>query len=187
MVTTDKVQVGDSTTGTSTSTTWHCPYSPSKADQGWECPRCGHINAPWKSQCDCGRNNYWTVTDGWIYKPYNDEWWKQVYCDSDTFKVHPETTTWKAPSSVCSSDSATSVKSNPNSTIYTTDANPTVGGSDYKEGHVYVNVSKNQSNKVDPNVTAWSYTNPNNCYTPHYTTETVVNNDLEPLIRHFKD
>ena len=20
---------------------------------GWYCPRCNHINAPWKSQCDC--------------------------------------------------------------------------------------------------------------------------------------
>lgn len=29
--------------------------------QGWECPRCGKINAPWISYCDCPRNNY-TVT-----------------------------------------------------------------------------------------------------------------------------
>lgn len=21
--------------------------------QGWKCPRCGRINAPWKSHCDC--------------------------------------------------------------------------------------------------------------------------------------
>ena len=157
--TTDKVQVGESTTGTSTSTTWRCPYTPSKAEQGWECPRCGRINAPWKSQCDCGRNNYWTVTDGWIYKPYNDEWWKRVYCDSDTFRIHPETTTWKAPSSVCSSDSTTSVKSNPNSTIYTTATNPTVGGSDYWDNmsQVWTN-NPHVSNKVDPNTatTAWN-------------------------------
>lgn len=70
---TDKVQVGDSTTGTSTSTTQRYPYTPSKAEQGWECPRCGRINAPWKSQCDCSN---------WTYKP---EWW----CNSDTFKIHP--------------------------------------------------------------------------------------------------
>ena len=76
MNTTDKVQVGDSTTGTSTSTTWHYQYTPSKAEQGWECPRCGRINAPWKSQCDCSN---------WTYKP---EWW----CNSDTFRIHPDST-----------------------------------------------------------------------------------------------
>lgn len=116
--TTDKVQVGESTTGTSTSTTytWHCPCGPSKAEQGWECPRCGRINAPWKSQCNCSKNNYQTVLD----KPSDNEWWKHVYCNSDTFKVHPESTTWEAPSSVCGSDSTNSVKSNPNGAIYTT-------------------------------------------------------------------
>ena len=110
MNTTDKVQAGDSTAGTSTSTTWRYPYTPPRTEQGWECPRCGRINAPWKSQCDCGRNNYWTITDNWIYQPYDEEWWKHVYCTS---KVHPETIQ-KTPSSVCSSDSTT-----------------TVGGSDY--------------------------------------------------------
>lgn len=128
--TTDKVQVGESTTGTSTSTTytWHCPYSPSRAEQGWECPRCGRINAPWKSQCNCSRNNYQTV----IYKPYDNEWWKHIYCNSDTFKVHPESTTWKALSSTyaCGSDSA-STKTNPNYIIYTTAYNTFVDGSDY--------------------------------------------------------
>ena len=73
MNTTDKVQVGDSTTGTSTSTTWHCPYTQPKAEQGWECPRCGRINAPWVSHCDCSRSN-WTITSDWTCKP--DEWWK---------------------------------------------------------------------------------------------------------------
>ena len=68
----DKVQVGDSTTGTSTSTstTWHCPYTQPKAEQGWECPRCGRINAPWVSQCNCSRRN-WTITADQTYKP---EW-----------------------------------------------------------------------------------------------------------------
>lgn len=111
----DKVQVGDSTTGTSTSTTWHCPYTQPKAEQGWECPRCGRINAPWVRQCDCSRNN-WTITS--------------TVLDSDTFTVHPD------------------------STVYQT------GGSDYKTGDTYVNVSGTQSNKVDPNVTAWSCNTP---------------------------
>ena len=125
----DKVQVGDSTTSTSTSTstTWHCPYIQPKTEQGWECPRCGRINAPWVRQCDCPRDNL-TVTWG---SPSigTDEWWKTyVKCngtsgstqlDSDTFKVHPD------------------------STIYQ------VGGSDYKVRDTYVNVSGMQSNKVD--------------------------------------
>ena len=142
---TDKVQVGETTTGTSTSTTWHCPYTQPRAEQGWECPRCGRINAPWVRQCDCSRSN-WTITSDWIYKP---EWWKDyVYCKQGD-----------------------NITSNPN--IYQ------VGGSDYKEGNTYVNVSGTQSNKVDPNVTAWSCTNPNNCHTPHYTTVTYPNNICE--------
>ena len=149
----DKVQVGDSTT--STSTTWHCPYIQPKAEQGWECPRCGHINAPWVRQCDCSRSN-WTITSDWTYKP---DWWKEVTCNPDTFTVHPETTTWRTPSSVCSSDSTTSVKSNPNSTIYTTATNPTVGGSDYWDNmsQVWTN-NPHVSNKIDPNTatTAWN-------------------------------
>ena len=127
MNTTDKVQVGDSTTGTSTSTSYTINSKP-PTEYGWACPRCGRINAPWKSQCDCLGGNWYSTWYPWDYK---EPWWKQVYCDSDTFKVHPETTTWKAPSSVCGSDSTTSVKSNPNNTIYTTATNPTVGGSDY--------------------------------------------------------
>lgn len=128
MTTTDKVQVGDSTTGTSTSTTYTVNSKP-PTEYGWACPRCGRINAPWKSQCDCVGGGYWYPT--WSPWDYKEPWWKQIYCDSDTFKVHPETTTWKAPSSVCHSDSATVAKSNPNSTVYTTAHNDVVGGSDY--------------------------------------------------------
>ena len=96
--TTDKVQVGESTTGTSTSTTWRCPYPQPKAEQGWECPRCGRINAPWVRQCDCSRNN-WTITSDWTYTPSwagdKPDWWKEVTCNSDTFRVHPESVTYK--------------------------------------------------------------------------------------------
>ena len=137
----DKVQVGESTTGTSTSTTWHCPYTQPKAEQGWECPRCGRINAPWRSQCDCSKNN-WTITSDLTYKP--DKWWKTYVTCGQANDITK------------------------NSNIYQ------VGGSDYKVGDTYVNVGGTQSNKVDPNVTAWSCTNPDNCHTPHYTTETVV-------------
>ena len=97
MNTTNKVQVGDPTIGTSTTTTsqWQT-YTHPKAEQGWECPRCGRINAPWVRQCDCSRSN-WTITSNdWTYKP---EQWKEITCsgtssqvqlDSDTFRIHPE-------------------------------------------------------------------------------------------------
>ena len=134
----DKVQVGDSTTGTSTSTstTWHCPYTQPKAEQGWECPRCGRINAPWVRQCDCSRSNWTITTNDWTYKP---EWWKEITCngtsvqtqlDSNTFRIHPD------------------------STIYSR-------GNDYKVEDTYVNVGGTQCNKTDSNITAWNtyYTN----------------------------
>ena len=125
MNTTDKVQVGDSTTGTSTSTSYTINSKP-PTEYGWACPRCGRINAPWRSQCDCS-GNYWYPS--WE-KPYCDEWWKHVYCDSDTFKVHPETTTWKAPSSVCTSDSNT-CKVDGTTTAWNANSAMETGGSDY--------------------------------------------------------
>ena len=123
----DKVQVGKTTAGTGTSTTtttsqWQT-YNNYKAEQGWECPRCGRINAPWVRQCDCSRSN-WTITcDDLVYKTYKPEWWKEVTCHDD------------------------SVMNNP--TTYTTAYNNVVGGSDYPDGHGgYTNVTKNYTNKV---------------------------------------
>lgn len=151
--TTDKVQVGDSTIGTSTSTTtnWQCPwYHPQRnIEYGWECPRCGKINAPWIPSCNCNQNWSSTWTSDKVYTGDKPEWWKDyVTCGQ--------------------ADDVTK-----NSTIYTT------GGSDYKTvDGTYVNVGGTQSNKVDPNVTAWNCTNPNNCHTPHYTTETVVTDGI---------
>ena len=67
------VQTTNTTTDTSTTNTSSCPYLRPKAEQGWECPRCGRINAPWVRQCDCVRSN-WTITcDDQVYRP---EWWK---------------------------------------------------------------------------------------------------------------
>lgn len=133
--TTDKVQVGDSSAGTSTSTTWHCPYTQPKVEQGWECPRCGRINAPWVRQCDCSRNDKWDITCN--KDDCTKPWWydykvtcngtsAQVQVDSDTFKIHPD------------------------NTIYTTAHNPIVGGSDYKDSvtGAWVNVPKTYTNSV---------------------------------------
>lgn len=136
----DKVQVADTTTGTSTSITGRYPP---KVEQGWECPRCGRINAPWVRQCDCSVNN-WTITSDLTYKP---DWWKEVTCNPDTFKIHPDTVTWKTPSSVCQSDSSTT-KSNPNITTYVTGYSSIVGGSDYWDNteKIWCNTLKNISN-----------------------------------------
>lgn len=156
MKTTDKVYVGDPTVGTSTTTAsqWQT-YTQPKAERGWECPRCGRINAPWVRQCDCSRNyDKWDIT--WNKDDCTKPWWydykvtcngtsAQAQIDSDTFKVHPESTIYK------------------------------VGGSDYKAGDTYVNVSGTQSNS---NVNTWNCTNPDNCHTPHYTTETVVTDGI---------
>lgn len=152
MNTTDKVQVGDSTTGTSTSTSYTISSKPS-IEYGWACPRCGRINAPWKSQCDCS-GNYWYPS--WEKSQY-DEWWKHVYCDSDTFKVHPETTTWKAPSSMCGSDSATVAKADPNTATYVTGYNPIIGGSDYQDkvNKTWTNIP-NVSNNVTREDSPWN-------------------------------
>ena len=122
MNTTDKVQIGNSTTSTSTSTT-ASQWQTYKAEQGWECPRCGHINAPWVRQCDCSRNNWTITTSDWTYKP---EWWKEITCSSDTFKIHPE------------------------STVYTTNVNQVVGGNDYKDSATgnWVNIPKTYTNSV---------------------------------------
>ena len=111
MKTADKVQVGD-TTGTSTSTTtsqWQT-YNHYKTEQGWECPRCGRINAPWVRQCDCSPSS----TISWDKITVNpcDKWWNTyVTCkDDNTFKIHPE------------------------STVYTTNVNQVVGGSKLEIG-----------------------------------------------------
>ena len=122
------------TAGTSTTTNWQCPwYHPQRnIEYGWECPRCGKINAPWITSCDCNQN--WSIT--WTanklnVKPNqtwheNKEWWKEITCHDDSILNNP--TTYQ------------------------------VGGSDYRTGDTYVNVSGAQSNKVESNsvTTAWN-------------------------------
>ena len=31
---------------------------------GWQCPKCGRGNAPWKPSCECGPNIAITISDG---------------------------------------------------------------------------------------------------------------------------
>lgn len=167
-MTTDKVQLGDTTGTTSgTSYTWRSPNH--TAERGWECPRCGRINAPWKSQCDCS-GYHWTIGD----RPYED-WWTKITCNPDTFRIHPESdpiynsgtpyTIHKAPSSVCHADSNTAKPadyenvtawSNCSTTVDSPDnpwnqfKTPTAGGSDYWNPvtKTWENVSKNITNSL---------------------------------------
>ena len=145
----DKVNTQTTTTGTSTTTNWRCPwYHPQRnIEYGWECPRCGKINAPWVTSCNCNQNWSITCNPDKVYTGDRPGWWKEVTCYDDNILNNP--TTYQ------------------------------VGGSDYKTvDGTYVNVGGTTSNKVDPNITAWSCTNPNNCHTPHYTTETTVNDGI---------
>lgn len=115
----------DNTTSTTTSTSYTYTTPPKyQSEKGWECPRCGRINAPWVRQCDCSRDN-WTVTCD-----SDDSWWKKyvVKGDSDVFKIHPDDITY----------------------TFTTAQNsvPTVGGSDYWDDSrkIWTNVLKNVMN-----------------------------------------
>lgn len=91
--TSDKVQTAENTTGTTTSTTYTLGNRSYQAEKGWECPRCGRINAPWVRQCDCPIQN-WTITTCGSY-PKQDDWRTQIACeDTDTFRIHPESITY---------------------------------------------------------------------------------------------
>jgi len=42
--------------------------TPPEQSQGWECPRCGRVNAPWVPQCPCAGCRYTPPQDtgpGW--------------------------------------------------------------------------------------------------------------------------
>ena len=84
------------TTTTSTDTTasqWQT-YNHYQAKRGWECPRCGHINAPWVRQCDCNRDA-WTVnwTANKVTVGDMPGWQKEVTRHDDNIMNNPTTYT----------------------------------------------------------------------------------------------
>lgn len=46
---------------TTAGNSWTFTTSKKQPEQGWECPRCGAINAPWVRQCDCNDKS-WKIT-----------------------------------------------------------------------------------------------------------------------------
>ena len=114
-------------TKTDTSTTSYTQAINSNIQDGWRCPRCGKINAPWVRQCDCPSSiTTYTTWDKITVNPC-DNWWKhQITCDDNMFRIHPE------------------------SNIYSDSINTMSGGSDYKcsvPGE-WVNVPGTQTNSV---------------------------------------
>ena len=190
--TTNKVQAEKTTTGTSTSTSYTINSKP-QIEYGWACPRCGRINAPWKSQCDCSGYG-WQPTWDWWRMP-GDEWWKHVYYGSDcstTVKTdsngnpivtatptntnNSKTILWKASSS--DPDTFTvhptdTICKSPSSTCTTT--HTIVGGSDYwdEDKKEWSNIPNNTNN---------STTVKNNPWDQYYT----LTNTLDPLINLFE-
>ena len=158
MTTTDKVYTGDSTTSGS-SYTW--TYNPSRqAEKGWECPRCGRINAPWISHCDCSRDT-WTIDCTAGNTSAQPQWWKSapVIKGSSNLKVTLDA-------------EADNVLNNPVTYTHVGDTFTCNTPQSY--------TTSSATTQQNPNsvTTAWNCTNPNQCHTPHYTTETVVNDGM---------
>lgn len=47
-------------------------YSDKFIQEGWVCPRCGRVNAPWLPNCSCGSNETVVTTDN--TSPSNTAW-----------------------------------------------------------------------------------------------------------------
>ena len=82
-----------STTGKTTTSGYSYTYS--SPQQGWECPRCGRINAPWMSQCCCSRG-YWhpTWTSDKVYVGDKPEWWEDYVTCSQADNVTKDSTSY---------------------------------------------------------------------------------------------
>lgn len=74
------------TSNTSNFQNWLKP----RPQQGWECPRCGRINAPWVQQCSCSPNN-WSITWTSDHIDTDPDWWKHVTCHDDSVQLNGTT------------------------------------------------------------------------------------------------
>ncbi len=70
---------------------------PSVVEQGWECPRCGKILAPWRSSCDCQRPTTWN-TETYVGDPPG--WWLQGPTCVSKNEITSTTNTTINPSSI---------------------------------------------------------------------------------------
>lgn len=76
--------------------------TPSVSEKGWECPRCGRINAPWIRQCDCSAK--WEI----MYNTDTPDWWKdyvkaaQADCVGGSDYFNPNGVFWSNVSKIVS-------------------------------------------------------------------------------------
>jgi hypothetical protein len=73
------------------------PVVKMESAQGWECPRCHAINAPWRGQCGCKptqdatklpKTTPWTtpLTSPYHGSPY-EQWWNGLVWTNETDKI----------------------------------------------------------------------------------------------------
>ena len=110
---------------TTTSTTINSSKSQPKPEEGWLCPRCQRINAPWVRQCNCSGWTEWSIT-------------------SDKENIKPW---WMYPGNI-SDITACADNVLKNTTTYSSNVNPQVGGSDYydKRTNTYKNIPVDKTN-----------------------------------------
>lgn len=92
-MTTHTTSVPNPPKATTTSCSHPCQYY---AQQGWECPRCHKINAPWMSQCNCSSMENWEITCD--STPSNVQQWYINGSDSISGKKRENITAWSSAS-----------------------------------------------------------------------------------------
>ena len=67
--------------------------------EGWVCPKCGRVYAPWKSMCEyCGGKTV-TVADGTSGMPIS-EWGKSTTSSGESYTIH-SSSSCDYPNNVC--------------------------------------------------------------------------------------
>ena len=55
------------------------PFKNESKDYGWICPKCGKVNAPWQSSCDCN-THYIPHLVPFPYYPAYPDYYKITWC-----------------------------------------------------------------------------------------------------------